>query len=242
MAVSIIKEDGKVVYDVSRNNEWYSQRNNAYVYDRGTIHLTGYSFCNVTSYAQWSDIMGIKIPVVDKALTQDEDQLAKFICTSPECDAYYKKINLAEWQKWHDAKAPAKEIYAPTEIHDVLCYGYNLLIGKPTTKFTTAMKIQDMFNEILIKGRPVICSVRFGGLGHIVVLVGLEYKNTGTPESSIKNLPINIVIDDPYGYFNQSTQKYEVISGNNVRIPLAKFYSDFKGLGDKTTKWAHYSI
>ena len=126
------------------------------------------------------------------------------------------------------------------EIHDQLSKGTNEWIGKRVTEFKTNIPIPTIIDNILIK-KPVVLSGTFPGyptrrtspLGHIVTLVGLEWKDQ-TPEGQLDQ-PIAVIIDDPYGNTMNSCQG----KGNDIKISWNLFIEWMKPCGNTSVKWGH---
>jgi uncharacterized protein YvpB len=197
-----------MVINVSYNKKNYSQRNN---------EVKPFSSCNVTSMVMALDYLGYTLP--NGAYQQPEDNLRAFI------------------------ERHGKD---PTN-HYVLSDYTNKWMGKEVARFSTERTIGAILTE-LREGRPVVISGTFPGypepnvnkvtgkqesLGHIVCLVGLEFKNGNSG-----SLPDSMIWDDPYG----NTLQNWMGSGNDISIPYQTFIDWIKPCGDTTYKWGHFFI
>ena len=233
--------------NVSDNKENYSQRNNK---------INPSSTCGPTNMVQALDYCGWEFPI-DPDYPQPEDAFTKFCRTNEEVIEYYQKHYPSMFNNWMmdmkkinstDAwKENFPNSFPPNEVHDVLNFAANKWMGYNKNEITKFVEdaYEDDIDESLFEGRPVVCSVKFGNYGHIITIVGMdietneEYKDVSAEDffnygyfngpDTIKNY----IIDDTYGQFDFSTNKYHSVSGNDTRIERTKFLSTLKPLGSE---------
>jgi uncharacterized protein YvpB len=194
--------------NISHTRKNYSQRNNA---------VKPLSSCNVTSMVMALDYLGYSFP--NGTYQQPEDNLRVFI------------------------ERHGKD---PTN-HYVLSEYTNKWMGRGVTRFSTERAIEAIFTE-LREGRPVVVSGTFPGypepnvnratgkkepLGHIVCLVGVEFKNKNSG-----SLPDSVLWDDPYGNTLQNWKG----SGDDISVAYQTFIDWIKPCGDTRYKWGHFFI
>lgn len=94
------------------------------------------------------------------------------------------------------------------QYHQVINTMVNKLAGTsvPVTKFVEGMDLEMVVKQ-LEQRRPVVFEGRFTKKGHVVTAVGYVRPN---PES----LPTHLIIDDPFGDWNEN---YKAPRGNSVR-------------------------
>jgi uncharacterized protein YvpB len=193
-----------MIVNISFGKKNYSQRNNA---------VKPLSSCNVTSMVMALDYMGYAFPKGN--YEQPEDNLRFFI----------------------------EENGGNPENHYALSEYTNKWMGKRVTAFSTEQSIAAIMKE-LREGRPVVISGTFPGypelnrnqktgevepLGHIVCLVGYEYKNE-------HESPADVLWDDPYG----NTLENWKGAGNDVKVDCRLFIDWIKPCGNTTHKWGHF--
>lgn len=128
----------------------------------------------------------------------------------------------------------------PTEIHRVFNACVNLYMQKfyyekginfPNKNFCEfkVLNFNGLINE-LKKCRPVVISVTFGTLNHVLTLVGVEiYVNIATGKETVTNL----IADDTYGKFSftpnkEGKQSYELYNIKNTKNFESTYGKDFK--------------
>lgn len=185
-----------------------------------------HSTCNTTSMAMALDISGWSRSVdcpPNKALP---DFLTEFF-TAPL--AARRQKELAPW---------SIGTFPPEQVHAVLEWGVNYMVGRKVVRFSTTWCIEDIKQNIRNK-RPVVLSGDFPfldrrgnwtTLGHIVVLVGLierkdEFGNI---------IKTEFIIDDPYGDYHTG---YRDQNGNDVIMSEEDFVRIIRG--DAVKKWGH---
>jgi hypothetical protein len=192
--------------NVSKGQVNFSQRNN---------EVRPLESCNTTSYTMamsyipelWE--MFKDSPVnkkYAKRFPQEEDRLQQFLL----------------------------DIELDPTVHADLLKGVTHFMGRPVSTFSTALRRTEMIGELL-KGKPVVLSGTFPGFpramdkpyGHIVVLVGAQFRNIDKPEY--------MIIDDPYGDTLQNWNG----SGDDIAIPWDLFVQWFKPVGNPDIFWAH---
>ena len=162
--------------------------------------------CNVTSMVMALDYLGYSFP--SGQYKQPEDNLHLFMTE--------KKL-----RPW---------------VHAELSLAVDAWLGKQITSFSTGRSISAIIDQ-LKDDRPVVLSGNFPGfpvklekpLGHIVVLVGIEWDD---PVCS----PKSIIIDDPYGNTLNNWQG----SGNDIVLSWTQFIEWFKDCGSTQKKWGHF--
>ena len=163
-------------------------------------------------------------------LKQPEDKLMKFTRTDERVLEYYKTKYRNMFNNWQEEakslKKDGEELWqvncpkanAPNEVHDVMNFATNLFLGYSKEDIEQghfATRLENMFDlptvvHCLQLGLPVVTSVRFGGCGHYITIVGAQYKK----ELTVNNID-NLIIDNTYGRFNFKTETYEKVSGND---------------------------
>jgi hypothetical protein len=201
--------------NISKPNQYYSQINNTHY---------PHSACNVTSLTESLDI-------TDQLFDYPKDiQPEDFLMNYLRSDESYKLM---------DEKFPwaRKNGYEPNEVHGMLQWAVNKLVGKDVDEFSTEWTLKRLLFEVL-NFNPVSVSGWFTDYGHIVVLVGFETEQQNIFEIKYEEeLDINkvkkIIIDDPYGdYFTE----YESIHGNDIKFEKENF---IKLVERKSGIWGH---
>lgn len=207
--------------------------------------------CNTTSMVMALDYCGYKFPENNDMFPefpQPEDKLTLFCLTNPEVLEYYEKLSptmynqwIAEFKKLKEAN-PDKDIkdfvfkdsYPPNEVHAVLSFATNKFIGvENATNFRTDLSVEDITRE-LVDQKPVVVSVKFGKLNHVLTIVGVNLEKQ--PEGWT---PISFIVDDTYGKFDFKEQKYDTsVSGNDTEIPAENLILSMKAIGSPK-KWGH---
>lgn len=241
------RENGLVIFDCDGNKQNYSQRNNEFVWGRGSISVKNSSMCNVTSYAMFADYAGWKFP--DGKYEQPEDNFAEFIMNSKEVDDFYKKHYPAMYRDYKNGKAGS---YTPNEIHSILAMAFNLWVEVPdAAQFIERANFpaacwKNFVNDSL----PMVVSGSFPMstgkvLNHIVVCTGFAMKEADY-EAAVKSIKIkgvipndividSIKLDDPYG----NTLKDWKGSGNDVWVKWDYAVKYLKPLNSTSIKWIH---
>lgn len=104
------------------------------------------------------------------------------------------------------------DVYPPNEITEVLAGTVNSLfkefgINSSVKYYSDAVGYgikKEQLIEALEARKPVLASVKFGTLGHIIMLSGIETK---IDSSGVKKAT-KIYVDDPYGRFDLKTLQY----------------------------------
>lgn len=220
--------------------ENYSQLNN---------EVNPKNTCNTTSMVTALDFSGYKFPDdIFPEFKQPEDKLTMFCLTNEDVLDFYKKISPTMFNQWKTEfeklkkENPNKELkdyvfkdsYPPNEVHSVLSYATNKWLGvENATFFKTDLTVEDITKE-LIDMKPVVVSVKFGKLDHVLTLVGvnIEKQNEGWT-------PISFIADDTYGKFDFKTETYDTsASGNDIEIPVEDLVVRMKAL-NSLKKWGH---
>jgi hypothetical protein len=255
----MISPDGTFIFKIDQGVENYSQRDNEFKYIHPITKVemaSGLTMCNVTAYCEAAEINNFRFP--GGSFKQPEDNFCDFLFNSKEVMAYYKQKMPAMYDAFERGD---KNAYSPNEVHTVLAYAFNKWMGcsdtKPIATFKDNAQILDILSEIIEKDSAVVMSGTFpykynngtvGTIGHINVLVGLEYskelleknnintKGLNSVTSLKKVRPTNFIFDDPYGNLYKN---FEPGTGNDVKIPYADFIKYYKPLNDINTKYAH---
>lgn len=218
--------NGCIVYNLSKPENYYSQRNN---------QIDPMNTCAPTSMIQALEVAGYSFPTMLPNYRQPEDKLTFFLRNDKRVLAFWKNLDPSTY---NDFVAKKKDCYQPNEIHAVLSYGTNLFMGKTVTQFICGYGIDSIVQEILAKQKPCVLSGKFGKLNHLVTLVGCAVKESNRkPLNQMKFSDIEyFLIDDTYGF----TGDYKAPrNGNDVIITPKRFLNEFKNLSDKKKKWCH---
>lgn len=233
-----------IIINVSKGKENYSQRNNEYYWKRNDRIVNFSGECNVTSIIMMLDYAGFSFP--RGSFKQPEDNLADFIMSNKVIDKLYKKKYPAMYK---DYAKGTKNCYVPIEIHEFLAYGTNLwLKEKDLVKFSACTLINSIFDSIRYANRAVVISgeIPYANsikkINHIVTLVGAIYSKSKLEATMFERhaLPESVIIDDPYGYFDDSGATYgDGRSGNDNVISYSTFTDWFKPCKSGNIKYAH---
>lgn len=227
--------------DIGKEN--YSQLNNK-VNPKNT--------CNTTSMVMALDYMGYKFPDdIFPEFAQPEDKLTMMCYTDDEVLDYYKSVSYPMFQQWvgevekiskEKPNLPLKDYvfidsYPPNEVHAVLSFAVNKFVGKKdAARFNATSSVEEIVKE-LTERKPVVVSVKFGTLNHVLCLTGVEIESDDNGNTW---RPINFFADDTYGRFNMETKKYDTsVSGNDCMFSAEDFVPCLKALGT-AYKYAHY--
>lgn len=226
--------------DIGKQN--YSQLNNK---------VNPFNTCNTTSMVMALDYMGYKLPDdIFPEFSQPEDKLTMFCLTDEEVSEYYAKVAPTMYRQWLDEldkikkKNPDLQLkdykfvdsYPPNEVHAVLSFATNKFIGCEATYFKQNSTINEI-TEQLIAQKPVVVSVRFGNLNHILTLTGVKIKKDDGEDSWT---PVSYFADDTYGRFDMITKKYDTkTSGNDCEFAASDLVPCMKAIGS-TSKYAHF--
>lgn len=231
-------EDGNVVINVSDNKQNYSQRNN---------EIDPSNTCNTTNMVQALDYAGWFLPTdIYPKIKQPEDKLTKFCREDKRVVGYYKEHMPAMYNAWIKGD---KNSYPPNEVHPVLAYATNLFMGcSNAVKFYSSYPIADFIKEIAVNNSPVVTSVKFGDLGHVITAVGVifakeDYDKYISEKYSMDNVhPKSIIYDDTYGKFDFDALNYKTFagqSGNDSVMTWEQFIHCCKPVDNNNVKFAH---
>lgn len=243
-----------ITYKLDGDN--YSQRNNQIVwppveqYPNSLYKCDWKVTCNVTALVNALDLAGWKFP--QGKYTQPEDNLAYFILTNKEIDEIYKTQLPAMYQTYQNAlngnctEYELKNMYAPIEILCLLAKGANLWLNSSKAVIFNEPKVHldsndfsyVIYENFIKKISPLVVSTNFGGFGHIVSIVGATY------EADRFTTPIELLIDDPWGKVNLSTNTYPVGgggSGKEVKIPWDYAMKHIKPLNSQTKNYFEFT-
>lgn len=209
-------------YNFSKRGDYHTQINNKKVPLRS---------CNTTSAIMALKQAGISYSVPEGI--QDEDYLTS-ILESDEAYALQEKNYSWSVGKWR-----------PQEVHGLLQWGINKLVGSNVDFFSTHVSFQDLIKNLL-QGNGVILSGTFDldngkELAHMVSLAGFTSSQPGLTKSvTSEEIDVSsigkLIIDDPYGDFRTN---YKSHKGNDIQLDVTEFNSIFKTQGDLRKKWAH---
>lgn len=266
------EKDGIVTFESDKDNKNKeilnsTQRNNQLVfpdptkYPKAQYATNWKNMCNVTSYIMFLEYSGAKFPTGN--YSQPEDNLGYFILTDERILEKYKKSQPVLYNAWQKSmlgtatKTELKNAYPPNELHDYLAMGANLWLGYEAAKFSTNVNFKKLLWREMVDGNnAIVVSTVFGGLGHVVCVTGVKYKKDDyvkIRDAKLKKLdvdtlintidPVGIIIDDPWGKYDPTTNKYIATSGgNDIFIPWDVVVSKVKPAGSPSTKWAHYIV
>lgn len=225
--------------DLGKEN--YSQLNNK---------VAPFSTCNTTSMVMALDYMGYKLPDdIFPEFTQPEDKLTMLCYTDEDVKAKYKSIAPTMYRQWLDEcdkikkdnpNLPLKDYkfidsYPPNEVHDVLSFATNKFVGCEATYFKAKSTIEEITKE-LTESKPVVVSVKFGKLNHVLTLTGVTIERVS--ENSWK--PVKFFADDTFGKFDMATKTYNTkISGNDSEFDANELQLCLKAIGS-VYKYAHF--
>ena len=96
--------------------------------------------------------------------------------------------------------------------------------------------MQEIVKE-LTENKPVVVSVKFGDLNHVLTLTGVEIETENEGESWT---PTRFFADDTFGKFNIKTKEYDkTVSGNNSEFAVDELVPCLKAI-NSMNKYAHY--
>ena len=232
------------VFNVSKGQDNWSQRKSPYIYQRNNLTVNAHSLCNVHMMAMGLIYSGIydmfkkEIDLKYPEYPRFPDKLAKYIIESPEMVEYYKKRFPSFYKNFDDG---VKNAYTLNEIHAGLSYGSNRFIDAGVvTYFSTNVHWKDIIDDLVYNRLPVGISGRFNNYDHMVLAVGVAYRELDNKYAPGENqIPDYFIVDDPYG----KTYEYDKgLSGNDIWLPFANCVRDFKALGNEDFKMAHRFI
>ena len=218
-----IKEEEKemiTTINISKHTPYRTQRDNAFV---------PIASCQTTSAIIGLESSGIEFDYPKDM--QPEDYLTSITETK---EAYDFMRENAPWA--------IQRGIPPAQVHVVLEWAINKLVGRKVDTFSTRTKIETLlFN--LIKGNASLVSGRFTSYGHVVCLVGFE-----TTQREIMHIKSEndvdlwkvkrFIIDDPYG--NPLTG-YSDYNGDDVKLTYREFNWYVRDY-DNNLKWAHLLV
>lgn len=237
------------VFNLSTGITPYSQRKSPFVhrqigqYGENVINWTNvcnvHALCNIFEYAKW------RLPTSEK-FGRSPDAFAEFVVK--QClkeDNWWKRKMPVLWRDWYEGK---KDAYSPLELHEVLAHYMNEWLGcSNADTFKTNLSFKDFIQQLYENRLSIATSVAWGALiGHIIAIVGFEAISESAvkeylrgeirPEEAITSL----IVDDPYGYFNYKTGKYEPTqSGNDIVYPVSYIWNRIKDLNQTNKKYGH---
>ena len=230
----------------------WSQRKSKYVHiqkgKKGSNKIDWTCVCNVHALSNCLEYSNWQLPT-DIEYSRAPDALANYIvkkCLEPK--SWFRTKYPTEFQAWYDGNP---EAYTPLELHAVLAHYVSEWVGDPDADvFKSNLDIRDIIKQLYEKGIALAASVKWGGLiGHIVTIVGFEAESEEMLkewlygfESNVKTTDVikNIIIDDPWGFYDEKTDKYDgAKSGNDNKITTKYFWEHMKDVNSKNFKMAH---
>lgn len=200
--------------NLSKDNDYHSQINNKR-YPMST--------CNTTSAIMALKANGISFKYPEEM--QPEDYLTMILETKEAYDKLYKDFNWA-----------VKDGYSPREVHGMLEWGINKLVGENIDMFTTNSSLKEVLYRIH-KGKASLMTGRFTKTGHVICVVGFSTRQSSIDsfESFDMDLMDYVIIDDPYGDYHTGYKNHR---GNNIYFPINQFDKLTKSYSSDH-KWAH---
>lgn len=205
-----------LLVNLSLGTGYHSQRNN---------RLEPMRTCNTTSA-----IMALKASRIDFSWPQDqqpEDYLTGLLLRE---EAYQRMRVKYPW---------AIGRYAPYQVHGMLAWGINRLVGRPVDTFRTDGTLRGIIWR-LFRRTALIAHGRFAGYDHMVAVVGFESTQHEGELRSAEDVDLRqvtqVVIDDPYGDYRT---RYQDSRGNDVRLSLEEFNDVTHNQHADGAKWIH---
>ncbi len=224
---------GRKVYNIGKPQNYYNQRNN---------EIDPHNTCNTTNIIQGLELVGhTNFPNPQNVeYSQPEDRLTLFTRTDDRVLQFYRDNYPDMYVKYINKE---RGYYLPNEIHKINEFSTNLFMNSRVIKFTENLGIEDIIKEILIKEKPVVMSVKFGKLHHIVTLVGVvttfESKSKNKEDLTFNDL-YSFVYDDSYGYFDFTQENYvKNKRGNDCWVDVNTFIEVFKPINNAESKWGY---
>lgn len=242
------------MFEVNNGKELlpWSQRKSKYVHvqkgKKGSNKIDWTCVCNVHVLCNCSEYSGWQLPS-DVEYSRAPDGLAKYIvneCLKP--NSWFKKNYPTEFQNWYEGNP---EAYTPLELHAVLAHYVSEWLGDSDADvFKSNLDIRSIVKQLYENKIAIAASVKWGNLlGHIVTVVGFEATSEEDLkewlygfESKLKTVDVikKIIIDDPWGYYDEKTDKYDGNkSGNDVRISTKYFWDHMKDIKNNNFKMGH---
>lgn len=213
------------IRNFSRKDDYHTQRDNA---------LIPHASCNATSMVMALKQAGWEPP--EARGMQPEDYLTHFLQSE---EGYAAMRRLAPWAFDNTTNEP---LYPPNQVHAVLSWGVNELLGREISRFSTDRPFEGLI-DALHKGCGVVLSGVFptasgGELRHVVSLAGYilksEYESLPESKPATRDQISEMIIDDPYGDYISGYQNHH---GADIRMPMDDFVSLIRQPG--YVKWAH---
>lgn len=130
--------------------------------------------------------------------------------------------------------------YEPNEVHGMLEWGINKLVGTNIDEFTTNGKLSDIVYGIVVRKVACLVSTKFTKAGHIVAVVGVrseqpieDYYTWGV---QLTKYTYDFIVDDPYGNYHSG---YSDRNGDNVVFSYDQFNALTKSSHAENSKWVH---
>lgn len=210
------------VINHSKNSDYNKQRNNE-ILPIETCGPTSMAMALLQAgYRDWTKKNEDPADTITKALTTDEAY-----------EKMYEQLNTKD-TKWE-----------PFNIHAILTWGVNKMIGKKVSTFKTNWDLKEIMFNVLNGGAAVLSgdfTLDNGReLGHIVSMAGFATEQEDieeikeATEIDLRKVPY-FIIDDPYGDY---TKNYKDHKGMNIEFKYDLFYDVFRKSGSFERKWAH---
>ncbi len=241
-----VSRDGNILtIKVDKNASYHTQKNNT-IRPHGTCAPT--SIAMALRYSGYSKQLDSIIP----QKVQDEDFITNFIHNDKRVVDFWKN-NPAPWiksayvgyQNFAAGKQTAANTMFGNEIHDVLEFATNTLMGQNVDKFYYQCPIKDILFNIIQGGAVVLSGVfpykNNTKIHHVVCLSGFTTKQLGadtvdSPELIDISQIDSVIIDDPYGDYKKL---YTSDNGDNVYMPWSEFISIMNDQFNSVAKRAH---
>jgi hypothetical protein len=203
--------------NLSKNSAYHTQRNNEFV---------PISSCNVTAAVMALKAAGVHFSF--PSMMQPEDYLYTMLDSPSAYDVMRKKYPWA-----------VRDGYPPNQVHGMLKWGINRLVGKPVDKFVTGGSLKDMLWYSLCE-MPLIMNGRFTAGGHMLTVVGFRSLQDRYLIKRQRDIDLGqvdaVIVDDPYGNYHTG---YEDAKGNDIWFPLWQFHSLTNSYNADGAKWMH---
>lgn len=230
----------------------WSQRKSKYTHlqkgPKGTNKIDWTCVCNVHVLCNCIEYSGWQCPT-SADYSRAPDALADSIvksCLKPK--NWFKTNFPTEYKAWYEGNP---EAYTPLELHSVLAHYVGEWLGDPDAdKFVSNLSIREVIKQLYENRIAMAVSVKWGGLlGHIVTLVGFEAESEEKLrewlygfESNLKTTDVikKFIIDDPWGKYDEKTDKYDGSqSGNDNRISTKYLWDHMKDINNGNFKMGH---
>lgn len=243
--LAVSKDGNLLTIKVDKNASYHTQKNNS-VRPHGTCGPT--SIAMALRYSGYAKQLDAIIPTKE----QDEDFITNFIHKDKRVIDFWKN-NPQSWirsayigyQKFLAGNQTAQNTMFGNEIHDILEFATNTLMGQNVDKFHYQCHIEEILFNITQGGAAVLSGVfpykNNTKIHHVVCLAGfttkqLDADKVDSPEKIDISQIDSVIIDDPYGDYKKL---YGSDNGDNVYMPWAEFISIMNDQSNSVSKRAH---